>query len=311
LTRKSLVEGLAWAGLCILCWAPLFSIAKRTLPHIDAFALGTIRYAIGIVLLGALLVAVEGRAALRFDGRFGPAALFGLIGITGFNLFVWLGLAFSLPEHASIILALQTPLTALAVWALRGQRPAAFTLGCVLLAIAGVFAVITKGDPVGALAELTSANGHALLGDLLVFCGALAWVTYTLSATYFAGWSPLRLTVLTSIPGAVGLTVANAVAVAAGWATVPSPGTIAEVWWQLAYFSVGTVVLGLLAFNNGARRLGPLNMMLMLNLIPVSVFAIEAGLGRSFAFIEIGGAAMVIGALVANNLYLRGTSARR
>ena len=263
------------------------------------------------MLLGALLVAVEGRAALRFDGRFGAAALFGLIGITGFNLFVWLGLAFSLPEHASIILALQTPLTALAVWALRGQRPAAFTLGCVLLAIAGVFAVITKGDPVGALAELTSAHGHALLGDLLVFCGALAWVTYTLSATHFAGWSPLRLTVLTSIPGAVGLTVANAVAVAAGWATVPSPGTVAEVWWQLAYFSVGTVVLGLLAFNNGARRLGPLNMMLMLNLIPIIVFAIEAALGRSFTVVEIGGAAMVIGALVANNLYLRGTSARR
>jgi drug/metabolite transporter (DMT)-like permease len=311
LTRKGLVEGLAWAALCILCWAPLFSIAKRTLPYIDAFALGTIRYAIGIVLLGALLVAVEGRAALRFDGRFAPAALFGLIGITGFNLFVWLGLAFSLPEHASIILALQTPLTALAVWALRGQRPAAFTLGCVLLAIAGVFAVITKGDPARALAELTSAHGHALLGDLLVFCGALAWVTYTLSATVFAGWSPLRLTVLTSIPGAVGLTLANVVAVAAGWASVPSAGTVAQVWWQLAYFSVGTVVLGLLAFNNGARRLGPLNMMLMLNLIPVSVFAIEAGLGRSFALIEIGGAAMVIGALVANNLYLRGTSARR
>ncbi len=49
----------------------------------------------------------------------------------------------------------------------------------------------------------------------------------------------------------------------------------------------------------------------MLNLIPVGVFAIEAALGRSFAAIELGGAAIVIGALVANNLYLRGASTRR
>jgi hypothetical protein len=45
--------------------------------------------------------------------------------------------------------------------------------------------------------------------------------------------------------------------------------------------------------------------MLMLNLIPIGVFGIEAALGRSFAAIEIGGAVVVIGALIANNLYLR------
>ena len=288
---------------------PLFSVAKRTLPYIDAFALGTLRYAIGVVLFVLLLAAVEGRQALRFDGRLGSATLFGVIGITGFNLFVWIGLAFTRPEHASIILALQTPLTALAVWLWRGQRPAWFTLGCVALAICGVFLVITKGDPRGAFADLV--GGGALLGDLIVFCGALCWVTYTLSATQFPQWSPLRFTVLTCIPGAVGLVVANAVALAAGWASLPSLQAIGAVGWQLAYFSVCTVVLGVLGFNNAARRLGPLNTMLMLNLVPVGVFAIEAALGRSFAPIELTGAAMVIGALVANNLYLRGTSASR
>jgi drug/metabolite transporter (DMT)-like permease len=254
-----------------------------------------------------LLAAVEGRQALRYGGKLGSATLFGLIGITGFNLFVWIGLVFTRPEHASIILALQTPLTALAVWVIRGQRPAAFTLGCVTFAICGVFLVITKGDPLGAVADLV--GGGALLGDLIVFCGALCWVTYTLSATQFRQWSPLRFTVLTCIPGAIGLVVANAVALAAGWARLPSAQVIGAVGWQLAYFSVCTVVLGVLGFNNAARRLGPLNTMLMLNLVPVGVFAIEAALGRSFAAIELAGAAMVIGALAANNLHLRRASA--
>jgi drug/metabolite transporter (DMT)-like permease len=272
-----------------------------------------VRYAIGALLFVLLLAAVEGRSALRYDGRFGQATLFGLIGITGFNLFVWIGLASTLPEHTSIILALQTPLTALAVWWLHGERPPAFTLACVAVAIAGVFVVITKGDPVAAFGELarSAGQGGALLGDLLVFCGALSWVTYTLAGAQFPGWSPLRMTVLTCVPGAVGLLAANGLAIAAGWASVPSARAIGDVGWQIVYFSVCTVVLGVLGFNNAARRLGPLNTMLVLNLVPVCVFAIEAALGRSFELIELAGAALVIAALAANNLYLRGVKTSR
>lgn len=305
MTRAKLLAGIGWMALAIVCWTPLFSVAKRTLPVLDAFALGTVRYAIGIALFVVLLAAIEGRQALSFGGRFPAAALFGLIGITGFNLLIWIGLVYTRPEHASIILALQSPLTALAVWIAWGQRPASFTLGCVTLAIAGVVLVITKGDLGNAL------GGGSLLGDTLILLGALAWVTYTLAASRFPGWSPLRFTVLTCIPGAVGLLVANIVAVAIGAAAVPTADTLLSVGWQILYFSIGTVVLGVLGFNAGARALGPLNAILMLNLIPIGVFAIEAGLGRSFSAIELAGAAVVIAALVANNLYLRGISTRR
>jgi drug/metabolite transporter (DMT)-like permease len=305
MTRANLVAGLAWIGLAIVCWTPLFSVAKRTLPVLDAFALGTVRYAFGVALFVLLLAAFEGRRALGFGGRFVPAALVGLVGITGFNLFVWIGLVYTRPEHASIILALQSPLTALFVWLVRGQRPARFTLGCVAAAITGVVLVITKGDPTNALV------GGSLIGDALVFLGAISWVTYTLAASRFPGWSPLRFTVMTCIPGAVGLLIANAIALAAGIASIPSFQILGAVAWQIVYFSVCTVVLGVLGFNAGARALGPLNAILMLNLIPVGVFAIEAGLGRSFAAIELAGAAIVIGALVANNLYLRGISTSR
>ena len=306
MTRANLVAGLAWIGLAILMWLPLFSVAKRTLPQLDAYALGSVRYVFGVALFVLLLLAAEGRQALRYEGRLGAAALYGLVGITGFNLFVWLGLGLTRPEHASIILALQTPLTALAVWAVRAQRPAAFTLGCVVVAFAGVVLVITKGDPHVAIA------GGELLGDLLIFCGALSWMTYTLAGAWrFPGWSPLRMTVLTCIPGTAGLLAANAIAIGFGLSEVPTFGAVAAVWWQILYFSLGTVVLGVLGFNAAARRLGPLNAMLMLNLIPIGVFAIEAALGRSFAAIELAGAAVVVGALVANNLYLRGTSTSR
>jgi drug/metabolite transporter (DMT)-like permease len=304
-----LIRGLAWAGLAVLCWVPMFSVAKRTLPYLDAFALGTVRYAIGVALFVVILAAVEGTRALRYEGRFLVAAWLGLVGITGFNLFVWIGLLYTRPEHASIILALQTPMTAIAVWAAWGQRPARFTLGCVAVAIAGVLIVVTKGDLAQALADV--AAGGALLGDVLIFLGAICWMVYTMASARFTGWSPLRYSVLTCIPGAVGLVAANAVAIGVGAAAVPGVETLAGVWWQILYFSAGTVVLGVLAFNQAARSLGPLNTMLALNFIPIGVFAIEVGLGRSFTAIELGGALVVVAALVANNLYLRGASTRR
>ena len=300
-----LARGLGWIGISILCWVPLFPLAKRALPIVDAFALGTARYVIGGLVFVLLLAALEGWKALRYDGRFLSALVSGVIGITGFNGFVWYGLSFTRPEHAAIIMGIQTPLIALAVWLTKGVRPASFTLGCIAAAFAGVVLVVTKGDPAGAL------EGGVLLGDFLVFLGALSWVTYTLSGARFSGWSPVRFTVLTVIPGTAGLIVLNLIAVRAGIGVVPSAEALWSIGWQILYFAVGTVVLGVLGFNFSVKYLGPLNTMLMLNLVPVGVFAIEAALGRSFAAIEIMGAALVIGALVANNLYLRGVNRSR
>lgn len=302
--QPHLLKGLIWLGIAIVSWGALFSVAKRTLPVLDPFFLGSARYAAGVLLFIAILWAVEGRQALRYGGRFLPAAVYGLVGFCGFNILVWWGLVYTRPEHAAIIMALQTPMTAIAVWLTRGLRPAPFTIGCVAVAIAGVLLVVSKGDPANLFA------GGSLIGDLLVFLGAVSWVTYTMAGNHFSGWSPLRMTVLTCIPGTIALIAVNAFTIGMGYSVLPGFEQIWSVKWQLAYFIVFTVVLGVLGFNNGVKYLGALNAMLMLNLIPVIVFAIEAWLGRSFAAIEIGGAAIVIGALVANNLYHRSAAAK-
>lgn len=284
----------------------MFPVAKRSFAYVDAFALGTLRYFFGLFMLVAVLWFVEGRKALSYEGRGASATVAGLLGITGFNGFVWFGLTFSLPEHGAIIMALQTPFTALAVWLLQGQRPRSFTIACIAIAIAGVLLVVTRGDPRHAF------EGGSLVGDLLIVVGAICWVSYTMISSRFAGWSPLRFSVLTCIPGGMGLIAVNGLAIAAGVATVPSAASVAAVGWQIVYFAIFSVVLGIIAFNQAVRWSGPLNTMLMLNLIPLCVFAIEASLGRSFGAMELGGAALVIGALFANNLYLRsGASTRR
>jgi drug/metabolite transporter (DMT)-like permease len=298
-SSSDLARGLVWLGISIASWGAMFSVAKRTLPVLDAFALGSVRYAFGVLIFIAILWATEGRQHLSYGGRLLPAAVYGVIGFCGFNLLVWWGLNYTRPEHAAIIMALQTPMTAIAVWLTQGKRPQPFTIGCIAVAIAGVLLVVTKGGVSNLL------DGGSLMGDLLVFLGAVSWVVYTMAGWHFSGWSPLRMTVLTAIPGAIGLIAINAAVVAAGWIAPPALDAVLSVKWQLLYFIVFTVVLGVLGFNNGVKYLGALNAMLMLNLVPVMVFAIEAWLGRSYVAIELVGAATVIGALVANNLFLR------
>ena len=277
----------------------MFPVAKRSFSHIDPFSLGTLRYVIGLAIFAVLLWAFEGRQAFRYGTRLWPAIGYGVAGITGFNTLVWFGLTYTRPEHAAILMALQTPLTALALWLVRGQRPQAFTLVCVAVAIAGVLVVITKGD------ASRIFEGGSLVGDVLVLLGAICWVVYTLAGGRFVGWSSLRMTTLTCIPGGVGLILANGLAIGSGLVDVPEWGNIVLVWWQIVYFALGSVVLGVFSFNAGVKHLGALNAMLMLNLIPVGTFAIEAALGRRYEGVEIAGAVLVIGALAVNNLLLR------
>jgi drug/metabolite transporter (DMT)-like permease len=51
--------------------------------------------------------------------------------------------------------------------------------------------------------------------------------------------------------------------------------------------------------------------MLLLNLVPVVVFAVGFAQGRRFEPIELAGAGLVIGALAANNGYLRHKAGRK
>jgi len=220
-------------------------------------------------------------------------------------MFVFLGIALSSPEHAAIIVALQPSMTALADWALRGRRPGRFTLGCLALAFVGVLAVVTRGD----LAHAFGKGG--IVGDLFIILGAVCWVSYTMTAENFKGWSALRFTVLTIVPGSLGCVAVTATLVAAGFSVVPATAQLAQVGWHLAYLTLGGIVVSMLCWNAGNRRIGPLNTMLLLNLMPVITFAVRFGQGVRPVPLEIFGAALVISSLVANNLYLRRISARK
>jgi drug/metabolite transporter (DMT)-like permease len=296
---RSPLVGAAFATVTAVTWGGQFVVGKSALDGVNAFPLSTIRYAGAAALWLIVLAVVEGRGALRLDGRGLRLIWLGSLGFAGFNLLAYTGLAHSRPQSASLIVALAPLLTALVLWRRTGTRPTRMTFGFLALALAGVVLVISGGHP------STIVSGSIGWGDALVLAGVFSFVLYGLGAAQFRDFSPLRYTTLTAALGWLTMAAATAVALGAGLVPVPSGSALLSTTPQIAYLALPGAFIAVLTWNAAIGLIGPQNAVLFGNLIPVTTFAIEVVRGYRPNAIELAGAVLTIGALVANNLAAR------
>ena len=291
--------GIVFATTTAVIWGGQFVVGKNALDRVDAFPLTTIRYAIAAVLLLTLLAAVEGRRALRLDGRGRRLFVLGSVGFAGFNLFAYTGLAHARPQSAALIVALAPLVTALVLWLRHGTRPARTTAAALVVALAGVALVVSRGDPASIV------DGSVGWGDGLVFLGVVSFVVYTLGAAGHSDLSPLRYTALTAGLGWITIAAVTLAAVALGLEDTPSASDVGAVTPEILYLAVPGALVAVLTWNAAVGRIGPQNVALIGNLIPVTTFVIEIARGYRPGSLELVGAALALGALAANNLLLR------
>ncbi len=291
--------GFLAAVIGVTLWGVQLPIGKDAFAAIDAYHVTLIRYAVGALMLLVALALSEGFAALRYNGRGLQTGVIGLVGMCISPILTFIGMSLSRAEHTVVIVTLQPMITVIAQWFINGRRPARFTLACIGVAFTGVVLVVTRGQ------LAMSETGRELMGDLLALGGAACWVFYTMSISRLAGWSALRVTALTLIPGALGTALFTTGMVIAGLSVTPSWEAVESVRWHLLYLALGGVFLSMLAWIYGTQRIGPLNAALLVNFMPVVAFSVRAIQGHPVEPVELAGAALVILSLVANNLYLR------
>jgi drug/metabolite transporter (DMT)-like permease len=296
---RATTTGALFATFTAIAWGGQFVVGKSALGSVNAFPLTALRYAVAAGLWLLVLRVVEGRGALRLDGRGRRLFWLGTLGFAGFNLLAYTGLAHARPQSASLIVALGPLLTALVLWQRTKVRPTGTTLALLGVALVGVVLVISAGDPASIV------DGSIGWGDLLVLGGVLSFVLYSLGASEFRDFSPLRYTALTASLGWISVAAATAVALAAGLVPAPSAGGLTGVVPQIAYLAIPGAFIAVLTWNSAIARLGPQNTVLFSNLIPVTTFAIEIARGYRPDWAELAGAGLTIGALVANNLLAR------
>jgi drug/metabolite transporter (DMT)-like permease len=280
--------------LVIAIWGGFLPVGKSALEMVDPYWLTAMRFGTAACIFIALLWLREGRAALRTDGHLQKIALFGALGFAGFGICLFEGLRLTRPEISAMILALGPIQVALFQWWSTHRRPDSFTLAAIALALVGELLVITAGD-------VTRFTGGDALGNGLVFLASLFWTAYTLGGQQFPGWSPVRYTALSCSLGCFAIIAALGMASLTGHSQAPQAGQLVAVWPQLAFIILCVSVFGILFWNMGVAKLGPLNAGLFANFAPVITYLIAIIQGRRPAALELTGAAIVLLSLVANN----------
>ncbi len=269
--------------LVCLIWGVNFSVTKIAIGQMPALPFTAIRFALASLLLWVVLRATEGPAALP-PAEVRRLVVLGLVGNTLYQLAFILGLAHTTATNSSLILA--TVPTVVAVFAgllglERITRRMWWGIGLGTLGV--VLVIVTSGI------EFSVAT---LRGDLLTVLAVLCWAGYTVGLRKLpAGFSPLRVTTVTTIAGMPGLVLAGLPGLLRmEWGAVP-----ATVWGALFYATVFSLVVAYLLWNRSVQAVGGTRTAIYMCVTPlIAVGAAWVMLGEHARPLQAVGAVLII-----------------
>lgn len=123
-------------------------VAKDAFVAVNPFHLSLFRYCVAVSCLVPFLIAREkhGCIVLPRPRRARHGFVLGLVGMCLSPMGAFVGMSLSSAEHCVVLGALQPTMAVLAMWFMKRQRPANFTLLCIVLAFVGVVLVVTDGN---------------------------------------------------------------------------------------------------------------------------------------------------------------------
>ncbi|GIG25390.1 DMT family transporter [Cellulomonas denverensis] len=285
-------RGLVVAG-CLtgatLFWAGNYVVGAAAVRELSPVSLTALRWAIAalpLVVIAQLVERPDWRAALRTWRR---QLMLAVVGMIGYALLVYSALQHTSSVNASLVNALNPALIALLAAALARSAPSRQAVAGMLLGLAGVLVVLTRGR----IETLLSL--HVNLGDLLMLGAITVWSIYTVIGRSNAGSvPPITATAIQAVLSAVVM-APFALAGQVHWPRTGS-GTMALLF--IAVFpSLGAYLL----WNLGLRRLperaaGTAGV--YMNLITVFTVAINAVLGYRIGAAQLVGGALVLGGVL-------------
>lgn len=303
---KNLDRVIKGVFLCVLAGIAFgghYPVAEKALKFIDPFYLTTIRYLIVAIVLVFLLVIVEGKKKLKFDGKILYLWVYGTIAFTICTFLAFIGqklMGEAGTIFVSIMMALTPMMSIVFLWIYIKKKPPKITLVSIIIAAMGVIMIITKGK-----ISFFMFNKSQIFPICLIFISFFAWVIYTIGGTNFFGWSSLRYTALSCVLGNISSVIFIIIATAIGYIHIPSVNSLIYVKWELFYMSMISGVVGVFAWNAGNKILTPMNGLLFINLVPIITIIIAVSSGYKVCLMEVIGAIITIAALISNNLYQR------
>lgn len=281
-------RGDAYLLLTVIIWGNTFPTAKYVLGVMPPNVYASTRYLLAAV---TLMVVLAWREGLRLPRRQDllPLIGFGLLGITLMQLLWTNALSLTAASKGAILVAM-SPIWAMLISTLRGQRPSALAWAGILISFGGVFLVINNS-----ITAIT-VGGGSLLGDLLFLSVAFFWACYSVFAPpYLARLGALYVSAWSMLFGALALSPAMLFGIAEiDWTAMTVPH-----WAGFLFTAIFAGALGYLFWYEGIARLGVARSVVYSYLIPVfALLSAVSFLDEHVSAIQLAGAAVVIGGLV-------------
>lgn len=264
---KIATRALQLSALAAIFWGTTYEATRIVLLESPPWTPVALRFALAAAAALLWLALTRG---VRFDvlRRNGLAYLaLGLIGVTGVNAALFLGMQSSGPISAALIMATSPLLTNLIEAVINRRSPARIALFGMAVSLIGVSLTV------GAFSGASFAAG-----DLLFVAASLAWALYSIGCRrWVKDAAPLETTVWTMIFGAVTLvavafTLENPLQVMADASPV--------FWIATLHMALVGSVLAFVFWQVGIAQRGPAATSVLFNLVPVSALIMAAAFGR-------------------------------
>ena len=269
-------------AVCLI-WGVNFSVTKLALGEIPALPFTAIRFTLASGLLWRVLRATEGRVQLP-SGQVRRLVVLGVVGNTLYQIAFILGLARTSATNSSLILATVPTLVAVVAGMLGLERITRRMWAGIACGTVGVVLVIaTSGE------EISTGT---IVGDALTVLAVLCWAGYTVGLrTLPEGFTPLRVTTVTTIAGMPGLLVAGL----PGLLTLEWGAVSATGWAALAYATLLSLVVAYLLWNRSVQAMGGTRTAIYMCVTPlVAVGAAWIMLGEHVRPLQGVGAALIV-----------------
>ena len=218
-------------------------------------------------------------------------ALLGALAIGSFNILLYTGLQSTTALNSMLIQSAQPALVLIAGALVMGDRTSLRQVAGVLISLAGVLAIIGRGDP----AMLWGLRLN--IGDAIISVAVLLWALYSVLLRRRPVVHPLSFLAASMIVGIAVIAPVYAYELWSGRLIVPAAGSALAI----AYVSIFPSFLAYLFFNRGVELIGSAATGQYMNVMPLMGAGLAMlFLGEALHLFHVAGLALIVaGILVA------------
>lgn len=251
-----------WLMLAASFWGGNFNVARAFNEQIPPLGLSFWRWTVALLILLPFILKPMREQWPVFKQNIGLLILLGLLGVTGFNSLVYLGLQTTTATNGVLMQSINPVLIILLSGVLLGERATGRQWLGVAISLLGVLAILIQGD----LEHLQGLRFQP--GDLIILLAVLDWALYTV--------------LLRKVPIPLkGLPVLGYTVVIGWLALIPLYGYEMLIQHRYMPFNLATVasvvyvalfasVLAYLFWNHGTARIGASRAGQFAHVVPVS-----------------------------------------